>query len=91
MRPVKCTDCVSFVDNRCRDRRCIMYDVVRDPEIMIPMFCGWYNQVKHEEPDERRQAVIDAIKAGTSITQAAKDAGVTRQTASKWWNDEKDM
>ena len=91
MRPVKCTDCVSFIDDRCRDRRCIMYDVKRDPEIMIPMFCGWYNQIRHDEPDERRQAVIDAVKAGTSITQAAKDAGVTRQTASKWWNDEKDL
>jgi DNA invertase Pin-like site-specific DNA recombinase len=68
-----------------------MFDVVRDPEIMIPMFCGWYNQIATAEPDERKQAVIDAIKAGTSITQAAKDAGVTRQTASKWWNDEKAM
>lgn len=91
MRPIKCTDCVSFIDNRCADMRCIMYDVKRDPEIMIPMFCGLYNQVKHEEPDKRKQAVIESINSGASITQAAKDAGVTRQTASKWWNDEKDM
>lgn len=144
MRPVKCTNCVSFVDNRCRDRRCVMFDVVRDPEIMYPMLCGYYVEIRHEEDiaeeiteikiaidetlqetetsdtvtentemidievvvdeistdeekqqepqtDERKQAVIDAIKSGASVTQAAKDAGISRQTASKWWKDEKEI